>query len=451
MLMFEQPVRYVAQPPLGQLDDSTLLATARERAAYLADASKQLAGSLNPDRTLRRALHVTVPAVADWAQILLPTRTGVRYTAVRADEPDRFVSEEGVRPPLGDISGHGRILTTGRHELMHVLADGHVPEIVAATVPEGQLRDGLLGLRPADLLVLPLTARGTTFGTLTLARRAGRGFESEDVAVAVEITGRIAIALDTARVYAEQAHVAEVLAASLRAPELPDTPDLAIGARMRAAMHAAEIGGDFFDVFGEPGDWSVLLGDVAGKGAEAAILTGQARHTVRGAAYYDRRPAELLRVLNAALFAGADRAQPASRFLTALSARVTTSPDGSLSVRIASAGHPRPLVIRTSGVVEEVPVKGLLCGALRTARYTEVEQELAPGDMMLLFTDGVPDAIGSGGRFGLGRLSQLAAGYAGSGPHALAEAVDIAVAEYSGAGLAPTDDVAVLAFGGVRQ
>jgi serine phosphatase RsbU (regulator of sigma subunit) len=71
--------------------------------------------------------------------------------------------------------------------------------------------------------------------------------------------------------------------------------------------------------------------------------------------------------------------------------------------------------------------------------------------MMLLFTDGVPDAVGSDGRFGLGRLSQLAAGYAGSGPHALAEAVDIAVAEYSGAGLAPTDDVAVLAFGGVRQ
>jgi len=449
--MFEQPVRYVAQTPSGQLDDSTLLATARERAAHLADASKQLAGSLNPDRTLRRALHVTVPAVADWAQVLLPTRTGVRFTAVRADERDRLVTVDGSRPVLGEVSGHGRILATGRHELMHVMADGHVPESVAATVPAGPLRDGVLGLRPADLLVLPLTARGTTFGTLTLARRKGRGFEPEDIGFALELAGRIAVALDTARVYAEQARVAEVLAASLRAPVLPDTPDLAVAARMRAAMHTAEIGGDFFDVFGEPGDWSVLLGDVAGKGAEAAILTGQARHTVRGAAFFDRTPAGLLSVLNAALFAGGARSEPATRFLTAVCARVTTAPDGSASVLIASAGHPQPLVVRKSGLVEEVPVKGLLCGALPTARYTEVRQELAPGDMMLLFTDGVPDAIGSDGRFGIGRLSQLASGYAGSGPHALTEAVDIAVAEHSGAGSSPTDDVAVLAFGGVRQ
>jgi phosphoserine phosphatase RsbU/P len=449
--MFEQPVRYVAQPPSGHFDDSTLLATARERAGHLAEASKQLAGSLNPDRSLRRALHVTVPAVADWAQVMLPTRTGVRFTAVRADDPDRLVSMEAPRPVIGEVSGHGRALATGRHELMHVLADGHVPESVASTVPEGELRNGILGLRPADLLVLPLTARGTTFGTMTLARRKGRGFEPEDVEFAIELAGRIAVALDTARVYAEQARVAEVLAASLRAPELPDTPGLAIAARMRAAMHTAEIGGDFFDVFGEPGDWSVLLGDVAGKGAEAAILTGQARHTVRGAAFFDRRPAQLLSVLNAALFGGGTRTEPATRFLTAISARVTTAPDGSASVLVASAGHPQPLVVRKSGVVEEVPVKGLLCGALPTAQYTEVRQELAPGDMMLLFTDGVPDAIGTDGRFGFGRLAQLAAGYADSGPHALTEAVDIAVAEYTGTGSGPTDDVAVLAFSGARR
>ncbi|MFI5955740.1 PP2C family protein-serine/threonine phosphatase [Cryptosporangium sp. NPDC051539] len=448
--MFEQPVRYVAQSPLGLLDDSTLLATARERASHLASASKQLAGSLNPDRTLRRALHVTVPAIADWAQILLPTRTGVRYTAVRADDPDRFVTVEGERPVFGEVSGHGRALATGRFELMHVLAGGHVPDAVAGTVPSGPLREGLLGLRPADLLVVPLTARGTTFGTLTLARRAGRGFEPEDVGFALELAGRIAIAIDTARVYAEQARVAEVLAASLRAPEIPETPGLAIGARMRAAMHTTDIGGDFFDVFGQPGDYSVLLGDVAGKGAEAAILTGQSRHTVRGASFFDRQPSVLLRVLNAALFSGGSRSEPTTRFLTAICARVRTSPDGSASVTISSAGHPRPLLVRKSGVVEEVQVKGLLCGALPTATYTEVEVALAPGDMMLLFTDGVPDAIGSDGRFGLGRLSQLAAGYAGSGPHALAEAVDIAVAEYSGGGASPTDDVAVLAFGGVR-
>jgi serine phosphatase RsbU (regulator of sigma subunit) len=405
-----------------------------------------LAGSLNPERTARRALHVTVPALADWAQLMLPSRNGVKYLAVWSDKPDRALTGEGPRPADGDVSGHGRILATGRPELLHVIAEGDLPDGVSALVSLPELRQGVLGLRPADLLALPLTARGTTFGTLTLARRAGQGFEPEDVQLGLELAARIAIALDTAQIYAEQARVAEVLAASLRVPELPQAPDLAIGSRMRAALHTAEIGGDFFDVFGEPGDWTVLLGDVAGKGAEAAILTGQARHTARGAAFYDRSPAQLLRVLNAAIFGGPG----APRFLTAVCARVRTHDDGRLTVTLASAGHPPPLRVSADGRVEPVAVSGLLCGALRDAQYQETVLELEPGDMMLLFTDGVCDAIGQDGRFGNARLAELAGGYAGSGPQALAEAVDIAVAEFAASSSGPVaDDVAVLAFGGV--
>ena len=172
--MVEMPVRYAAQPPLGRLDDTTLLAAARERAALLADASKQLAGSLNLARTIRRALHVTVPAIADWAQLMVPARGGVQYVASRADRPGRHVAAVAERPRVGELSGQGRLLVTGRPEVLHVDADEVLPDGVSAMVPAPELRESVLALRPADMLALPLTARGTTFGTLTLARRAGR-------------------------------------------------------------------------------------------------------------------------------------------------------------------------------------------------------------------------------------------------------------------------------------
>jgi serine phosphatase RsbU (regulator of sigma subunit) len=192
----------------------------------------------------------------------------------------------------------------------------------------------------------------------------------------------------------------------------------------------------------------VLLGDVIGaEAAAAAVLIGQVRHTVRGAAFFNRDPGELLRVLNATLTDSPERNDPA-RLLTAICVRVRSREGGKLAVTLAAAGHPQPMLVRGDGKVEEVPVTGRLCGALPSTAYEETAALLSGEDLLLLFTGGVPDAKGADGRFGRGRLAQLASGYAGAGAQALAEAVDIAVAEFSATDPAiPVDDVSVVALG----
>src|SRR6185312_15911324 len=139
--------------------------------------------------------------------------------------------------------------------------------------------------------------------------------------------------------------VASILQASLRPPELPKLEGSVLAARYRPASDDIEIGGDFYDAWGEADDWSFVLGDVAGKGVEAAVVTGQARHTVRGAAAVDSDPSAVLRALNRML-----DGTTTGRYVTAVYGRVHRTETG-LRITLASAGHPPPLLVRATGEV----------------------------------------------------------------------------------------------------
>jgi hypothetical protein len=174
--------------------------------------------------------------------------------------------------------------------------------------------------------VVPLSARGSTFGALVVIDSAGgdegdgdEGDAEADRALLDELAQRAALAIDAARLYGERSHVARVLQASLRPPELPVVPGALLAARYRAAMDEAEIGGDFYDVHGGGNDWSIVVGDVCGKGVEAAVLTGQARQSVRTAALVDRDPAAVLALLNEALL---QRDTGAGAFVTVVCGRL---------------------------------------------------------------------------------------------------------------------------------
>ncbi|GAA3449432.1 PP2C family protein-serine/threonine phosphatase [Dactylosporangium matsuzakiense] len=401
------------------------------RAAYLVEAGRQVSGSLNLLHTVRRSLAACVPELADWAQLMIVTRGEATYTSLL----DGGVPTT-ARHPLPSPS-HARLLVTGRPELLHVGLDGDASDGLTALVPDDAMRGQVSALRPADVLGVPLTARGTTFGTLTLARRAGLGFDTEDVALAEELAVRIALAVDAARRYTERSHVASVLQNSLRPPELPKLRGAELAARYRPAAGDAEIGGDFYDVWGRDDDWAFTLGDVSGKGVEAAVVTGQARHTVRGASAVDRSPAAVLGALNTML-AGAS-----GRYVTALYGRVTTL-DSGLRVELASAGHPPPLLLRPDGTVTPVPVRGLAAGLVEDVTYEPATVDLAVGDTLVLYTDGVTEAGDRSVRTGTRRLAALLRRYAEAGVDALVEAVEIAVVE--GAGATQRDDLAVLAL-----
>ncbi|WP_073260226.1 PP2C family protein-serine/threonine phosphatase [Cryptosporangium aurantiacum] len=422
--MSEEPADCTIRP----LADVAVNPASYERAAFLADAGRQLAGGLGVDGLVRRALRACVPKVADWAQLVVPADRGARCVAADAETADRLSAVDVPRPTTtGALSGHARVIATGRPETVPVAPGPGFAESLAPWVPGADRDDRLARLRPMELAVLPLVARGTPFGTLTLARRAGQGFDTDELTFAGEVGARIAVALDSARVRAAQAEIADAMAATRRPPSLPETPGLELGVRHRPGSGHGDGGGDFYDVLGEPGDWVILHADVITTGAQAAVVTAQARHTVRGAVYFERRPAEILRALNAAL--AAPFPDDSARLLTAVCARVRTRRDGGLEVTLASAGHPRPVLIRRGDDPVELPVQGRLCGALATTTYEEIGTVLARGDLLLLFSNRVPDAKGSEGRFGLDRLTTLAARFAGAPPAALAEVVDLAVGE----------------------
>jgi serine phosphatase RsbU (regulator of sigma subunit) len=234
-----------------------------------------------------------------------------------------------------------------------------------------------------------MTARGRTLGTITfVAAESGRRFDEEDLQVAEELAARCGLAVDNARLYRERSYIARTLQESLLPPHLPELPGLDVAARFRAAGQGYEVGGDFYDLFeASEGRWAVLIGDVCGKGAEAAAITALARYTLRAAAMREESPVAVLEVLNQAIL----RQRTDRRFCTVLYAYLTPR-DGRLTVEFASGGHPLPIVVPASGAAHEVGGPGTVIGIARDPDLEREAVELGPGDALVLYTDGVTDA-----------------------------------------------------------
>ena len=202
------------------------------------------------------------------------------------------------------------------------------------------------------------------------------------------------------------------------------------------------MGGDFYDAFRGPGDdWTLLIGDVAGKGAEAAAVTSLTRHTLRALTLRDAEPLECLELLNTALL---DDATADGRFCTVLYTRVRAHEDGGLRLTLATGGHLPPRIIRADGTVERVDLRGTIVGGLRTPVFTTTDVLLGPGDMLLLFTDGVTELRGHDPGVGERLLDELLAESASLSPDELVATVEArAVAAQDGD---PRDDIALIAL-----
>ncbi|OLR94697.1 serine/threonine protein phosphatase [Actinokineospora bangkokensis] len=410
------------------------LGEAQRRAEFAGEVSTALAGSLNVRRTVLRLLDLIRPALADWALIVMPDAKLGRLVLHGGADPR--TSRTTARNPAEEL-GVGRILRSGRTELLHVAVDDDTVDGLDSLIPDDDLRAEATDLRPADVLGVALTARGSHLGVLVLVRGAGRGFPVEDVALAEQVASRAAVALDSARLYEDRSRVASVLQAGLRPPALPSVPGLRLAARFRAAAEHVDIGGDFYDAHGSGDDWLLALGDVCGKGVEAAVLNGRARQSIRTAVHFDRSPAAVLGALNSALYE-----EDSDRFVTAVCTRVRPGPDGA-DLTVSVAGHPAPLLLRADGTLRELEVAGIVAGVLPSAAFTEVHARLDPGDTLLMFTDGTYEARGQHGVYGMDRLRALLPVYAGAGPEAVCEAVEQDVVEFLGG--RPHDDMALFA------
>lgn len=238
--------------------------------------------------------------------------------------------------------------------------------------------------------------------------------------------------------------VARVLQRALLPPALPDIPGAEVAASYVAAGEGVEVGGDFYDVFAIENDgWALVMGDVAGKGPEAASLTSLARYTIRTAAMRVKQPDRILSLLNEEIL----RQTGGERLFTAVYGKLEPElgGDGAMLLRIACAGHPSPLILRRDGEVEQFPETGTILGVIEAPEFSYREVKLERGECVVFYTDGVIEARSESGEFfGEERLVEAVGGSAGLSAEDLSERIKNIALDFQG-GVA-RDDIAVLAL-----
>jgi PAS domain S-box-containing protein len=415
---------------------------ARRSASFLARASELLESSLDFETTLRNVAQIVVPGIVDWCAIHVVDEVGeIKPVAVAHADPakERFAWELGERyPPRPDApNGVPNVIRTGSTEVVTDVTD----EMLEAGAEDAEHLEIIRGLGLRAGIIAPLRARGRTLGAITfVVAESNRRLTREDVDLVEELARRAGLSVDNARLYTERSAIAHTLQAELLPSRLPDIPGVSLAVRYRAAGELNEVGGDFYDVFERrDGGWAFEIGDVSGKGAEAAAVTALARHTVRTASLQPASPKSLLETLNDALLVQ----RAGSEFCTVCLARLSLEP-GLRRLTVALGGHPPALVLRADGSVEPIGEPGTLLGVFADPDLREVDVDLEPGDTVLLYTDGVTEAGPTGAEIGDEGLAQLLGSLNGLGPEAIVDAIEQAAVDIQDG--QPRDDIALVAF-----
>lgn len=422
---------------------------ARARLTFLAEASDVLASSLDWEQTLARVADLAVPHLADWCAISLVAEGRVEVVKVAHVDEGRAAETLALyqqhRPSLEDDAGVGAVIRTGVDVLV-----AEVDDVVLRSITTGEEHlERLRRLSPASLVVVALRTGGDTLGALTFGTTGERRLGPDDLALARQLATRASQAIANAQLFSERAHVARTLQASLLPPSAPKIPGLEVASRFVAGGSGVDVGGDFYDVFsaGDPelGAWHIVIGDVRGKGVEAAALTGVVRSTIRSAAIGESSPAQMLGHLNEVLVRAHPDGGPADdgdpRFCTVVVGTLVPLPNG-ICVELGVAGHPLPFLLRADGSTKQVGVRGTLLGVVPDPDLVDSRVELGPGDALVLYTDGITERH-VGDRFfeedGLAKVLGRCAGFTAG---TLAERIETAARAFVED--APRDDLAIL-------
>jgi PAS domain S-box-containing protein len=415
---------------------------ARVRADFLARSGAILDASLDYEETLRSVVQIAIPEVADWCAVSVLDDSGVLQEVATAhiDEAQRELGAEITRrfpPDPNADSGTYGVARSGETAFVPEVTE----EMLVAGIPDPEHLALIRRLGLRSVIIAALKARGRVFGTFSLASaESGRLFDEADLQLAEELAARAGMAIDNARLYTERSRIAHTLQVKLLPERLPEIPRALMAARYRAAGELNEVGGDFYDVFQRsPTEWAIVVGDVSGKGAEAAAVTALARYTLRAAALEDAPPSGALQRLNTAMLY-----DDTSQFATVVMAYISSGPDGSIDLRLALAGHPAPAVVRRDGSVEMVGRYGTMAGLHPDIAVHDVDVRLEAGDVLLLYTDGVTEAGPRRTPFAEAGLVSVLSGMGGHTPQAVVDAVERAVVAAQPGD--PRDDIALLAI-----
>jgi PAS domain S-box-containing protein len=368
-----------------------------EELEFLSEASRVLEESLDLDETLQTVADLTVPFLGDGCMVDLMDESGAIKRVASA------TSDPGAGPVLKRLRGH-RLDPEGKHPIAMAIRTGQIQvvnqitdELLESWAPDAPYLSDVRAWPGRAAVVAPMIARGRTLGAIALASFSeDRKFSPSDVATIRELARRAAISVDNSRLYAQRSYIAERLQRSLLPPSLPDIPGLEVAAKFRAS-EGHDVGGDFYDMFEtETGNWALVIGDVSGRGADAAAVTALARYTVRAGGIRDQHPAAVLRMLNDAML----RENLEGRFCTCVFAQLHINDDG-VRLQMASAGHPLPLLLRGDGKVEPIGASGMLLGVEPEVKLEPRFLDLHFGDTVVFYTDGVIETRTSEGFFGI--------------------------------------------------
>lgn len=416
--------------------------------SFLAEASDLLAGQLDENLVAALTGQLIVPRLADWCAVWLEDEATVRGGAgggparvwhaseTRIEELRCALEKEPPGPPDGPRSGPEPYPWPG-----HALG------------PQGA---------QGTALSYRLIAGGRPLGTLVIGRCGPAGFPDEVTGLVEDLGRRVALAIGAARQYARQATISAVLQRGLLPGAVAEIP----GMRSALVYEPCDMGGpsgDFYDLFpAGDGRWCFAVGDVQGKGPEAAVVIGLARPWLRLLAREGYRVADVLDRLNQLLLDDAtEAADAAARALVAAGARPPAAGDGpqtrflsllygelrpydgGVRCTLASAGHPLPLVLSPDGTVRTVARPQTLLGVVEDETYTSETLDLRPGDSLLCVTDGVTERRSGTRQFDDGDgLARALSGCAGLSAELIAERIRRLVHDFGG-GL-PEDDLALL-------
>ncbi|MEV0237776.1 PP2C family protein-serine/threonine phosphatase [Nonomuraea sp. NPDC050786] len=407
--------------------------------AFMVEASVELLSSLNLERCLEATARLAARRFADAALVVLPLAP--RQHAIVYCDPRGEVVRESASIDSRTVSGLTEALQG-------------FPPTPTRWIDPAEAPDWVLRGRRGDVGSVAVTAlpgHGLPAGALVLLRRTRQAGFSDDEQVFVPLfTAWAGAAISVARLYAEQGAIAETLMAGLLPPAAPPLEGVELAARYRPAGDSERVGGDFYDVHpvaGSGRESLVVLGDVSGKGLEAAVFTGKIRNILRALVPLADDHHRVLELLNSVLLTDADPTHYVTLVLASIGRR-----GPQVALRLTSAGHPLPLIVRNDGGVEPVRTTGTLIGLVEPITSATESVLLEPGETCLLYSDGIVEARGGplGDEFfGEERLCEQLRRCAGMSPEALADRVQMLACQWVGEG--EHDDMAVVAITAPRE
>jgi PAS domain S-box-containing protein len=388
---------------------------AAQRTALLARVTAELTGTLDTDEAVGRLAPLVVPGLADWCVVTTVDTDAQADWRARlrdvgwghADPEMRPVLDRYARLRLDALTDDSYVAQALRSR-DPVVVPKDAAEAITAVLASGEAQELSRRLDPEAAVVIQLHGRDRTVGLLSLFRGpTGGAFSREDLQTLAEIAARAGLALDNARLFAEQRDLAEGLQRSLLTPP-PEQPHLQVAVRYEPAAQAAQVGGDWYDSFLQrEGSTVVVIGDVVGHDTAAAAAMGQVRSLLRGIAVHSGQgPAAVLRGVDEVM-----QTLQVDTTATAVIARLEQSSGerrrGATRLRWSNAGHPPPVVVGPDGSCTTLASgePDLLLGLDPGTPRAEGEVTLERGATLLLYTDGLVERRGQSLDEGLARLS----------------------------------------------